>query len=94
MCDYWRLLHGKRLPKSKIYLTWLVFGLYLYMSLWIGVALSNAPAPLWLSDPNFVTWKDYMLLPLVFVAAALVIEDRRAVKIVVVITAISLFPCR
>jgi putative inorganic carbon (HCO3(-)) transporter len=84
------LISGKRLPKSKLYLTWLVFGVYLYFSLWIGTALSNAPAPLWLSDPNFVTWKDYMLLPLVFIAAALVIEDRKALRIVVVITAISL----
>jgi putative inorganic carbon (HCO3(-)) transporter len=84
------IIKGKRLPKSKLYLTWLVFGFYLYLSLWIGTAISNAPAPLWLSDPNFVTWKDYMLLPLVFVAAALVIEDRKALKVVVVITAISL----
>jgi putative inorganic carbon (hco3(-)) transporter len=84
------LIRGKRLPKSKLYLTWLVFGVYLYFSLWIGTALSNAPAPLWLADPNFVTWKDYMLLPLVFVAAALVLEDRKALRIAVVITAVSL----
>ncbi len=84
------LLAGKRLPKSKLYLTWLAFGLYLYVSLWIGTALSNAPAPLWLSDINFVTWKDYMLLPLVLVAAGLVIEDRKAIRTVVLITGISL----
>jgi putative inorganic carbon (HCO3(-)) transporter len=84
------LIRGKRLPKSKIYLTWLGFGIYLYLSLWIGTALSNAPLPLWLSDPNFVTWKDYMLLPLVLVAAGLVIEDRKAVRTIVIITAISL----
>ena len=83
------LLHGKRLPKSKLYVTWIVFGVYLYISLWIGTALSNAPAPIWLSDINFVTWKDYMLLPLVFMAAGLVIEDRKAVRTVVLITAIS-----
>jgi putative inorganic carbon (HCO3(-)) transporter len=84
------LFGGKRLPKSKIYLTWLIFGLYLYLSLWIGTVLSNAPAPLWLSDPNFVTWKDYMMLPLVFLAAGLVIEDRKAVRTVIILTAISL----
>jgi putative inorganic carbon (HCO3(-)) transporter len=84
------LLQGKRLPKSKLYMTWIVFGLYLYLSLWIGTALSNAPPPLWLADINFVTWKDYMLLPLVFVAAGLVIEDRKAVRTVVLITAVSL----
>jgi putative inorganic carbon (HCO3(-)) transporter len=84
------LFQGKTLPKSKLYFIWFFYGAYLYISMWIGTALSNAPAPLWLSDPNFTTWKDYMLIPLVFVAAGLVIEDRRAVRMVILITAISL----
>jgi putative inorganic carbon (HCO3(-)) transporter len=84
------LIRGKHLPKSKLYGIWLLFGVYLYLSMWIGTALGNAPAPLWLSDVNFVTWKDYMLIPLVFVAAGLVIEDRKAVRTVVLITAICL----
>lgn len=84
------LVRGKRLPTSKLYLTWLAFGIYLYFSMWLGTVLSNAPAPLWLSDINFVTWKDYMLIPLIFVAAGLVIEDRKAVRTVVLLTAITL----
>jgi putative inorganic carbon (HCO3(-)) transporter len=84
------LIHGKRLPKSKLYPIWLVFGVYLYFSMWVGTALGNAPAPLWLSDVNFVTWKDYMLIPLVFVASGLVIEDRKAIRTVVILAAISL----
>src|SRR5579859_698169 len=84
------LLQGKRIPTSKLYLTWLLFALYLYLSLWMGTVLSNAPVPLWLSDVNFVTWKDYMLLPLLFVAAGLVIEDRKAIRNVVILTGISL----
>jgi len=84
------LVQGKHLPKSKLYGAWLVFGIYLYLSMWIGTALGNAPAPIWLSDVNFVTWKDYMLIPLVFLAAGLVIEDRKAIRKVVLITAICL----
>jgi putative inorganic carbon (HCO3(-)) transporter len=84
------LLQGKSLPKSNLYKIWLVLGVYLYISMWIGTALGNAPAPLWLSDVNFVTWKDYMLIPLTFVAASLVIEDRKAVRTVVLLTAITL----
>ena len=83
-------LRGKHLPKSKLYAVWLVYGVYLYFSMWIGTALGNAPAPLWLSDLNFVTWKDYMLIPLLFVAASLVIEDRKAIRTIVILTAISL----
>lgn len=84
------LLHGKRLPKSKMYLTWLIFGVYMYFSMWLGTALGHANAPLWIHDVNFATWKDYMLLPLVFVAAGLVVEDRKAVRTVILITGISL----
>jgi len=83
------IFQGKHLPKSKLYPIWFVFGVYLYLSMWIGTALGDAPAPLWLSDQNFVTWKDYMLIPLVFVAAGLVVEDRKAVRTVVIITAFS-----
>jgi O-antigen ligase len=84
------LIHGKRLPKSKLYLIWAVIGIYLYFSMWLGAALGNAPTPLWLSDVNFLTWKDYMVIPLVFAAAGLVIEDRKAVRTVVILTAITL----
>jgi O-antigen ligase len=84
------LVHGKRLPKSKLYIIWLVIGVYLYFSMWMGTALGNAPAPLWLSDNNFLTWKSYMLIPLIFVATSLVVEDRKAVRTVILITAISL----
>lgn len=84
------LLQGKRLPKSKLYMTWLIFAVYLYFSMWIGFGLGNAPAPLWLSDPNFVTWKDYIVLPLLFLAAGLVVEDRQAVRRIVIVTGFSL----
>jgi putative inorganic carbon (HCO3(-)) transporter len=84
------LLKKKHLPPSRMYLTWLLFGAYLYFSLWVGTILSNAPAPLWLSDINFVTWKDYMMIPLLFVAAGLVIEDRKTIRNIIIVTAISL----
>lgn len=84
------LLKGKSIPKSSLYTIWLVFGVYLYLSMWFGTALGNAPPPLWLGDVNFETWKDYMLIPLVFTAAGMVIEDRKAVRTVILITAVSL----
>lgn len=84
------LFRGKRLPKSKLYLIWLGFAIYLYFSMWLGTALGHAPAPLWLSDANFATWKDYLLLPLVFVAGGLVVDSRKAVRTVIIVSAISL----
>lgn len=83
------LLRGKRPPKSKLIWIWVAFGLYLYVSMWLGTVITSAPAPLWLGDANFVTWKDYMLMPLVFVSAAMVIDDRKAVRTVIMLTAFS-----
>ena len=85
------LLKHKKLPPSKLYLTWLLCGLYLYISLWLGTMISNVPMPLWLGDANFVAWKDYMVLPLLLLAAALTVEDRKAVKTVILVCAFSLF---
>ena len=83
------ITHGKRLPAARLYFIWLFFGIYLYFSMWLGTALANAPAPLWLSDFNFVNWKDYMLIPLIFAAAGMVIEDRKAIRTVILLTALS-----
>lgn len=84
------IFQGKRLPKNRLYTIWFIYAAYLYISLWIGTLMSNAPAPLWLSDINFVTWKDYMVVPLVFVAAGLVIEDRKAIRTAILLTMIAL----
>lgn len=84
------ILAGKTLPKSRLFTIWLVFAVYMYFSMWLGTALGLARAPLWLNDVNFVTWKDYILIPLVFVAGSLVIEDRKAVRNVILITAFAL----
>jgi putative inorganic carbon (HCO3(-)) transporter len=84
------LLKGKSIPKSPLYTIWLVFGVYLYLSMWFGTALGNAPPPIWISDPNFATWKDYMLIPLIFAATGMVVEDRKAVRIIIIIVACSL----
>src|ERR1700750_989407 len=85
------LIKGKRLPrgKGKLYTIWLIFAVYLYLSMWFGTAMGNAPPPIWLDDSNFVTWKDYMLIPLVFLAAGLVGEDRKSVRTIIFLTAFS-----
>ncbi len=84
-------IHGKHAPKSPLLRVWFIFAGYLYLSTWLGSVLTAAPAPLWLSDLNFVTWKDYMLMPLVFLSAAMVIEDRKHVRTLLLITAFTVF---
>lgn len=84
------IIHAKKLRKSLLLLTWLIIGLYLYVSMWMGAALGNAPPPLWLTDNNFLIWKSYMLIPLVFIATSVVVEDRKDIKILIILTAITL----
>jgi putative inorganic carbon (HCO3(-)) transporter len=84
------LIHGKKLPQSRLYTIWLAFGIFLYFSMWFGFLLGNAPAPLWLNDANFATWKDYMLIPLVFVAGGLTMETRKDIRTLVMVTVITL----
>jgi len=84
------LLHGKRLPRSGIYTIWAIFGIYLYFSMWYGAMVGTVPLPLWITDKNFAMWKDYMLLPIVMVAGGLVIEDRKSVRTLIIIAAITL----
>ncbi len=83
------LIHGKHLPKSKLYLIWLIYGVYLYFSMWLAFGLGNTPAPLWLSDRNFEVWKDYMVVPMIFVAASMLVEDRKTIRTIIILTAIT-----
>lgn len=84
------VIHAKKPPKSWLYLTWAAIGVYLYVSMWLGAALGFAPPPLWLADNNFLIWKSYMMIPLVFIATTMVVEDRKDIKIVIILTAITL----
>jgi O-antigen ligase len=84
------IIHGKKLPKSSLYPTWLIIGVYLYLSMWMGAALGNAPPPLWVHNPNFLIWKSYMMIPLVFIATSMVVDDRKSIRTVIIITALTL----
>lgn len=84
------LMHGKRLPRSKLFAIWLVIAVYLYLSMWMGAALGNAPLPLWTHEGNFLIWKSYIMIPLVLVATSLVVEDRKAIRTIVILTAFTL----
>jgi len=59
--------------------------------MWIGYEMGTMPAPVFLTEGSFVVWKEYMEVPLVFVATALLVEDRKAIKMVIFLTALTLF---
>lgn len=81
---------GKRPPKTSLYAVWFLLASYLYLSLWFGVLVSDAPTPIWLHDINFVTWKDYLFIPLTFLAAGMVIDDRKTIRNVLILAALTI----
>lgn len=82
-------LKGKRLPPSGMYPVWILFVLYLYVAMWLGAIMGHAPLPLWLDAANFVAWKDYLILPMVFFASSLVLEDRKQIRTALIILSVS-----
>ncbi len=82
-------IKGKKLPPSGLYAVWILFALYLYCSMWLGALMGNAPLPLWLGDANFVAWKDYMILPMVFFASAMVLEERKHIRTALIIFSVA-----
>lgn len=82
-------LKGKKLPPSAMFPVWVLFVIYLYIAMWLGAIMGHAPLPLWLSDANFVAWKDYLILPMTFFASSLVLEDRKQIRTALIILSIS-----
>ena len=83
-------MKGKRLPPSGLFPVWILFVFYLYIAMWLGALMGHAPLPLWLSDANFVAWKDYLILPMVFFASSLLLEERKQIRIALIIMSVSI----
>jgi putative inorganic carbon (hco3(-)) transporter len=65
------------------------YAIYTYLSLWRGVATIDAALPLWFDSPRLADWKNYMVLPLLFLLAVSVVKSRRQMKIVIALMCLS-----
>lgn len=85
------LLKGQEIfPKSPINKLLVVLTVYYYFSLWEGSIFIDAPLPLWVSDPRFSDWKNYveMFLYTPLVAAAL--KEKKQIKLLLVFMSLSM----
>ncbi len=64
-------------------------GVFLYVSLWHGSSYLGKAAPLYIGDPRFSDWKNYLVMPILFVIVAAVIRDARQMKILVFLMVLS-----
>jgi len=64
-------------PYNKLLI---IMGIYLYILLWTGSSYLNFSAPISLNDERLQAWKNYMILPLLFVIVVNNIKDRHQMK--------------
>lgn len=81
---------GSVIPHSKLNKWILAFVLYSFLSLWYGSFATSQPLPLWISDPRFAAWKDYMAMPLLYVASSAVLRDRRHMRWMMMLMCLSI----
>ena len=78
------------LPQTPLNKALLLFAVFLYISLWRGSFYLSAPLPIMPSDPRVAVWKDYMAMPLLFVAAVGAIRTPAQIKLVFLIVCVSI----
>lgn len=67
----------------------LITGIVYFISLFRGSFYIGAPLPIWITDPRFSDWKNYMVLPVLFLTVAAVIKDVTKMKILIVLMVLS-----
>ncbi len=77
------------LPHSRVNKWVLALVVYNFGSLWYGCIASSQPPPLWISDPRFAAWKDYMALPLLYFVSSVVLRDRKQLRWMMILMCIS-----
>lgn len=78
------------IPRTPLNRALLIFAAFLYLSLWQGAVYLHSDYPLLPSDPRFSVWKDYMAMPLVFVATMGAIRTRQQVQLVLLMVCLSI----
>jgi putative inorganic carbon (HCO3(-)) transporter len=73
-------------PLNFFLLIWAVFN---YLSLWRGAFFLGSNLPLWFNDPRLSNWKNYMIMPLIFLVVTAAIKDKRQMKILLILMALS-----
>ncbi len=84
------LIKGRRvvenIPSKRILI---VMALFLYFSLWEGSFFADTPLPLWITDPRFSNWKNYVEMFFLAVLVASTLTQKRQVQILILVMCLS-----
>ena len=74
---------------SKVIGFLILLGLFLYLSLWRGAFFLSAPFPLWFDNVRLVDYKNIMVMPLLTLAATLIIRTRKQIALILILAAVT-----
>ena len=77
------------IPKGNWSRFLLFYALFCYFSLWEGSYFIRAPLPLWISDPRFSDWKNYVEMFLLALVVASAIKSKTEVRILLGLMCVS-----
>lgn len=80
---------GRVFPQTPLNVFLIVWAVFHYVSLWRGAWFLGSDLPLWVSDPRFSNWKNYMIMPLVFMTVAAAIKEKRQMQILLGLMVVS-----
>jgi putative inorganic carbon (HCO3(-)) transporter len=78
-------------PRTPITKFLLILGIFYYFSLWEGAYFIDAPLPLWISDPRFSDFKNYVEMFFLAMVVSSAIREEKQVRTLLLMMALSLF---
>lgn len=67
----------------------LLYSVFCYLSLWEGSYFLRAPLPLWIGDPRFSDWKNYVEMFLLALVVASTVKSKEEVRLLLVMMGLS-----
>jgi O-antigen ligase len=80
---------GRVFPSTPLNGLLIVWAVFLYVSLWRGAFFLGGDMPFSIFDPRFSTWKNYMVMPLLFITVASAIKDKKQMKVLLALMLFS-----
>src|SRR5215472_5819790 len=77
------------IPKGHWSKFFLFYALFCYFSLWEGSYFIRAPLPLWIGDPRFSDWKNYVEMFLLALVVASTIKSKTEIRVLLVLMCLS-----
>jgi O-antigen ligase len=80
---------GRVFPQTPLNVFLMVWVVFHYVSLWRGAWFLGGDLPWWAGDPRFSNWKNYMIMPLLFIVVAAAIREKRQMQILLALMVVS-----